>query len=141
SFPPTAPTPSAASSPTTASPPTRCGRWPVTATPSRCPTRNPPPKSTAASPFSSTSAKKPGKMPSPAMSEAFVPLSPATLSRKDQPAIGSAQPAAAGNETPGAHATGSCAPPAVTLQRNGDVVTAIRVQCGCGQVIELNCTY
>ena len=76
------------------------------------------------------------------MSEAFVPLSPATLSRKEQPAAtGSAQPAPAGNETPGAHPAGSCAHPAVTLQRNGDVVTAIRVQCGCGQVIELNCTY
>lgn len=34
-----------------------------------------------------------------------------------------------------------CAPPSVTLQRQGDVVSGIRIECGCGQVIELACTY
>ena len=40
---------------------------------------------------------------------------------------------------PGPRAT--CAKPVVTLQRNGEIVTAIRIQCGCGDVIELNCVY
>ncbi len=31
--------------------------------------------------------------------------------------------------------------PAITLKRDGDTVTSIRVQCGCGHVIELNCVY
>jgi len=35
----------------------------------------------------------------------------------------------------------NCPPPKVTLQRQGDVVSGIRIQCGCGQVIELSCHY
>jgi hypothetical protein len=35
----------------------------------------------------------------------------------------------------------ACGRPSVTLQRQGEVVTGIRVECGCGQVIELACTY
>jgi len=35
----------------------------------------------------------------------------------------------------------NCPPPKVTLQRQGDVVSAIRIQCACGQVIELACVY
>jgi hypothetical protein len=35
----------------------------------------------------------------------------------------------------------NCPPPKVTLQRQGEVVSAIRIQCGCGQVIELSCLY
>lgn len=31
--------------------------------------------------------------------------------------------------------------PQVTLQRDGDRVTSIRVQCSCGQVIDLACVY
>ncbi|HEY1171682.1 MAG TPA: hypothetical protein VGH19_09950 [Verrucomicrobiae bacterium] len=31
--------------------------------------------------------------------------------------------------------------PQVTLQREGDRVTGIRVECGCGQVVMLNCVY
>jgi hypothetical protein len=31
--------------------------------------------------------------------------------------------------------------PKVTLQRKGDVVCGIRIECGCGQVIELECIY
>jgi hypothetical protein len=31
--------------------------------------------------------------------------------------------------------------PQVTLQREGDRVTAIRIECQCGQVIELTCSY
>ena len=35
----------------------------------------------------------------------------------------------------------ACARPAVTVQRQGEVVSAIRIECGCGQVIELACVY
>jgi hypothetical protein len=38
-------------------------------------------------------------------------------------------------------ATSAGAKPVVTLQRDGDRVTSIRVECGCGQVIELACSY
>ena len=31
--------------------------------------------------------------------------------------------------------------PAITVQREGDRVTGIRVTCACGQVIELACSY
>jgi hypothetical protein len=31
--------------------------------------------------------------------------------------------------------------PNVTLQREGDRVTGIRIECQCGQVIELTCSY
>ena len=31
--------------------------------------------------------------------------------------------------------------PRVTLQRDGDRVSSIRIQCSCGQVIELACVY
>jgi hypothetical protein len=35
----------------------------------------------------------------------------------------------------------SCGKPSVTLQRQGEVVSGIRIECGCGQVIELACAY
>jgi hypothetical protein len=35
----------------------------------------------------------------------------------------------------------TCAQPAITLQRQGEVISGIRVECGCGQVIELACSY
>ncbi|HEY3915788.1 MAG TPA: hypothetical protein VGN61_14970 [Verrucomicrobiae bacterium] len=35
----------------------------------------------------------------------------------------------------------NCAAPAVTVQRQGDIISGIRVECGCGQVIELACSY
>ena len=31
--------------------------------------------------------------------------------------------------------------PKVTLVRDGDTITHIRVQCGCGEVMELRCVY
>jgi len=31
--------------------------------------------------------------------------------------------------------------PRVTLQHDGERVSSIRIQCGCGQVIELACVY
>jgi len=35
----------------------------------------------------------------------------------------------------------ACGLPSVTLQRQGEVVSGIRIECGCGQVIELACAY
>jgi hypothetical protein len=35
----------------------------------------------------------------------------------------------------------TCGRPSVTLQRQGEVVSGIRIECGCGQVIELVCAY
>lgn len=31
--------------------------------------------------------------------------------------------------------------PVVTLQRTGDKITSIRIECICGQIIDLNCSY
>ncbi len=42
---------------------------------------------------------------------------------------------------PGDHAAHSVAAPKVTLQREGDRVTHIRLECGCGEVFELACVY
>jgi hypothetical protein len=39
------------------------------------------------------------------------------------------------------HSVGLGTKPSVTLQRDGDRVTQIRIQCVCGQVIELDCLY
>jgi hypothetical protein len=39
------------------------------------------------------------------------------------------------------HSTDTCSEPIITLQRNGDIVSAIRIECGCGRVFELNCLY
>jgi hypothetical protein len=33
------------------------------------------------------------------------------------------------------------AEPQVTLEREGDRITAIRIECSCGQVVVLNCVY
>jgi hypothetical protein len=39
------------------------------------------------------------------------------------------------------HSPENCSNPTVALQRNGDIVSGIRIQCGCGKVIELTCLY
>jgi hypothetical protein len=40
----------------------------------------------------------------------------------------------------GANRASNCEP-RVTVQREGDRVAGIRIQCSCGQVIDLACTY
>ena len=42
-----------------------------------------------------------------------------------------------------AHSPGNRAPgkPVITLQREGDRVTGIDIECACGQIIELACNY
>ncbi len=80
------------------------------------------------------------------MTDSFVPLVP-VKSKSTEPgfsALPSNGPAAKSAATvprgPGA-APDACAKPIVTLQREGDVVTGIRIQCGCGQVVDLTCVY
>jgi hypothetical protein len=86
------------------------------------------------------------------MSDVFVPLAPATLSSsangftplalKSFPAAAKPAPGSNGSPTSSsAHSAAACPPPEVTLQRQGDLVTSVRIQCHCGQVIELNCVY
>ncbi|MFO1497071.1 MAG: hypothetical protein U1G07_01515 [Verrucomicrobiota bacterium] len=41
---------------------------------------------------------------------------------------------------PAAHACAGTAP-SVALERNGDQISRIRIQCACGHVIELDCVY
>ena len=55
------------------------------------------------------------------------------------PAQPSFTPVVVGHEH--APAPSANAEPVVTLQRDGDRVTGIQIQCGCGQTIELNCVY
>ena len=64
-----------------------------------------------------------------------LPFHPAPL------AAGKTAPGATGHALAPAHAAQNCPPPKVTLQRQGEVVSAIRIQCSCGQVIELICVY
>jgi hypothetical protein len=40
-----------------------------------------------------------------------------------------------------AHAPTPGEQPVVTLEKDGDRVTHVRIQCTCGQVIELDCAY
>jgi len=45
---------------------------------------------------------------------------------------------------PGANGTAAPADshePAITLEREGERITAIHIQCSCGRVIELGCVY
>jgi len=81
--------------------------------------------------------------------ETFVPLMPPASARRPaafaalnlsglpQPAADSSKPVPATT----AALPAPCSKPTVTLQRNGDLVTGIRVQCACGQVVDLSCVY
>jgi len=87
-------------------------------------------------------------------SEPFVPFDPipASAARPSAASVnlkvvpkGESTPAFTPLQSPDAphvHGTaGHAGKPVVTLQREGDRVTGIRVECGCGQVIELVCSY
>jgi len=56
------------------------------------------------------------------------------------PQAANARPFRAG-ASPATSATGSGGEPQVTLHREGDRIVGIRVQCACGQTIELACIY
>ncbi len=92
------------------------------------------------------------------MSEPFVPFAPARQNVGDSSKSPGFQPKSAAPTPPAVpvfqavpvpapatspahkdHAKGT--PPQVTLQREGDRVTAIQIRCSCGEVIELKCVY
>ena len=58
---------------------------------------------------------------------AFEPVTPASLKPEPPP------------PAPAAHVPHG--PPKVTLERQGEVITHIRIECSCGQVTELKCEY
>jgi hypothetical protein len=85
----------------------------------------------------------------------FVPFEPASTAPAGKPAAAppNLKVLAKAEDTPvfaplsfsaatHAHAvTSAGGKPLVTLQRDGERVTGIRVECACGQVIELACSY
>jgi hypothetical protein len=71
----------------------------------------------------------PGSLQTAEASQVLKPLTPASPQFQTAPALEKI-------EAHKAHAE-----PKITLERDGDVITHIRVQCGCGQVIELKCSY
>ncbi|NOS71975.1 MAG: hypothetical protein HOP33_18865 [Verrucomicrobia bacterium] len=87
------------------------------------------------------------------MSSKFVPLLPTAPASAgpgrtvDSAVASSAFMALASSAAPSPAGTCSHAPaqssvkPSVTLRRDGDRVTHVRVECACGQVIELECAY
>ena len=81
------------------------------------------------------------------MNEPFIPLVPPSAPNTGAagaPFLLKVAPPAAnpgGLVSPAGASAHSCPNPAVTLARNGDLVTHIRIQCACGQVIELECVY
>jgi hypothetical protein len=87
----------------------------------------------------------------PTRDESFVPLTPAGLPANDRPdyrvtvrsQADNVQPFHSLGQTVGSIAAGQSSnlEPRLTLQHEGDRIAAIRIQCTCGQVIELACVY
>jgi len=85
------------------------------------------------------------------MSDSFVPLIAGPVSAGDAGSPGvrvlaqgqakSAFEAMMKPNAPPAPSNNNCKRPTVTLQKQGDVVSGIRIECTCGQVIELECSY
>jgi hypothetical protein len=77
------------------------------------------------------------------MSTAFVPLFAPAAPRNETGFAALDLKAVATPATPPLPQAGNaaCAKPVITLQRSGDTVTTIRIECGCGQVIDLACQY
>ena len=82
------------------------------------------------------------------MTAPFVPL---TLAPSGDPgnAASTFRPLACQSSVAKTHPTPSAAAvdkpceaePVISVDREGDQITRIRVQCACGRVIELDCTY
>ncbi len=69
-------------------------------------------------------------LPKPAAESNFESLAP------------SAPPAGSAPAPAPAQAANPCLkPPVVTMQKQGDVVSGIKIECSCGQIIELACSY
>jgi hypothetical protein len=83
------------------------------------------------------------------MSDTFAPLAPAAAGSREAPftsihtkglAPGTVS-SASGAPGPAGSGPDACSKPVVTLKRDGDTVSGIRIQCRCGQVVDLNCIY
>jgi hypothetical protein len=74
------------------------------------------------------------KTDSAAASGAFIALGNAAAATGATPTV---RPAPHCTHSP----AGSPTAPTVTLQKDGDRVTHIRIECTCGQVVELECAY
>ncbi|HET7624104.1 MAG TPA: hypothetical protein VFM25_02475 [Verrucomicrobiae bacterium] len=76
-------------------------------------------------------------LPNPASGAGFVPFdikvsTPfAAVSREEPEKTGAAS----------SHSPENCPTPKITLRRANDVVSEIRIECACGQIIELVCKY
>jgi len=84
----------------------------------------------------------------PARTDEFVPLvagAAAGNAREFQitiiPQNGQAQPFQSLNNKPGSVSSNKNAEPQLTVQRDGNRVTHIRIQCNCGQTHEIACVY
>jgi len=76
------------------------------------------------------------------MSESFTPLVPAPAGSKEAAFTPIDLKGLAPGTAPFVPAAAEArSKPVVTLRRNGDVVSGIRIQCKCGQVIDLACVY
>lgn len=75
-------------------------------------------------------------VPTPSAASATPPFAPTNATPTPPPPPAPAAAAAPAREPHLAHGK-----PVVTLQRDGDKVTRIRVQCGCGETIDLDCVY
>lgn len=87
------------------------------------------------------------------LNEPFVPLSNGATAkgkREDFRVLIATRPEAArplrDSATPSSADSATRAPrqpcePRVTLQKEADRVTGIHIECSCGQIIDLNCTY
>ena len=94
------------------------------------------------------------------MTAAFVPLVPGTPAAANQttfitrvkpisaPAPASFEPALPAKFKPESAAPAPApaphiphGPPKITLERQGEIITHIRIECSCGQVTELKCEY
>ena len=84
--------------------------------------------------------------------ESFIPLAPKGLAANERPdsrvklmaEAAGAQPLPVfrqKNSGPAVAAPADLHVPQVVLQRDGDRVSAIRIQCACGRVVELTCDY
>jgi hypothetical protein len=91
--------------------------------------------------------------PAQAASDCFVPLvagrgrplapvlGTLNLKAPAQPPLNTAFQPLSAIAAQGSSSADTCSEPKVSLQRNGDVVSAIHIHCGCGRAIELTCVY
>ena len=82
------------------------------------------------------------------MTLAFVPLVAEALRKADaggpmrlKPAPSGFEPTTLPPPSEPAAAAHVHRDPKITLERQGDTITHIRIECGCGEVIELKCSY